>query len=82
IICFPIFDLVHAAHHRSGFALGKRVSRETGCSSRIIGAERFRAMIGPDVMPTPMTPDEFATFVHRGRERVTGIVRERNLPIN
>lgn len=49
---------------------------------KIIGTERFRAMIGPDVTPAPMSLDDFATFVQRSRERVAGIIRERNLPIN
>ena len=49
---------------------------------RLIGTERFRAMIGPDVAAAPMTPEEFAEFVRRGRERVAAIIRERNLPMN
>jgi tripartite-type tricarboxylate transporter receptor subunit TctC len=50
--------------------------------SEVIGTDRFRAMIGPDVTPAAMSPDDFATFVRLGRERVAGIIRERNLPIN
>ncbi|MDB5372251.1 MAG: tripartite tricarboxylate transporter substrate binding protein [Belnapia sp.] len=48
----------------------------------LIATDRFRAMVGPDVTPAPMSPADFAEFVVRGRERVAAIIRERNLPMN
>ncbi|WP_052389400.1 Bug family tripartite tricarboxylate transporter substrate binding protein [Belnapia moabensis] len=53
-----------------------------GILPKLIRSERFRIMIGPDVTPAPMTPDDFAGFVQQGRDRVAAIIRERGIPIN
>lgn len=57
------------------------VQRFSDILKPIITSARFKAGLGPDLNPTPMSPEEFTAFGLRTRDRVAGIIRDRNLKV-
>jgi tripartite-type tricarboxylate transporter receptor subunit TctC len=47
----------------------------------VVASEKFKAGLGQDLTPTPMTPAEFTEMAYAARERVKGIIRDRNLKL-
>jgi tripartite-type tricarboxylate transporter receptor subunit TctC len=45
----------------------------------LVGSDKFRASIAPDLTPTPMQPAAFTEMAYAAREKVRVIIKERNL---
>jgi tripartite-type tricarboxylate transporter receptor subunit TctC len=45
----------------------------------LIGSAKFKSQLNADLVPTPMTPAEFTAMAFQARDRVTQIIRDRNL---